>query len=465
VGRGRLLLRYVLPNIAETLIVTTTVGVSSAIVAIAGLSFLGLGVQPPSFDWGRLLTEGVNSFYQTPAAALGPATAIGFSALVFGLTGEGLARALNPLLWTRSRPGAAEMDWRRRAARYTAELAAHREEPVPSDGAHEPVVLEVRDLTVTMPGAERDLEVVSRVSFKLRKGEVLGIVGESGSGKTMTAMGIAQLVAYPGRVSGEVTIHGHRLREMQPSELARFLGTELAVVYQDPAASLNPALTVGVQLTEHAEEHRHLSRNEARELAISRLGEVHMPTPERQLHQHPHEFSGGQRQRLMIAMGLMNNPTLLIADEPTTALDVTIQAQIMDLLHEINRVHETAIILISHNLALIKQNCDRVLVMYAGRVVEELPAQRLRVDPLHPYTKALLAAVPDLARNRAERLASVDGQPPDFGNLPAGCAFHPRCPFAIEKCASEIPPLLGIAGGRRVACWVAQAELVKQASG
>jgi peptide/nickel transport system permease protein len=297
------------------------------------------------------------------------------------------------------------------------------------------------------------VEVVSGVSFGLAAGEVIGLVGESGSGKTMTALGIARLLPASATVAGGVTLLGRDLATMTKREVARFLGTELAVVFQDPMSSFNPALTMGTQLTEGAREHRGLDRRQAAETAIARLLEVNFAAPQRVLREYPHQLSGGMRQRAMIAMGLMNEPRLLICDEPTTALDVTIQAQIMDVLARVNREHGVAVILISHNLALVRQSCERILVMYAGRIVEDLPSERLLTGARHPYTRSLLAAVPDLQRRRGGRLANIPGQPPDLASMPGGCPFHPRCPLAQDVCRSSRPPLETASDGTRVACW------------
>ena len=461
VGRARLMFRYVLPNIAEILAITTTVSISNSIVQVSSLSFLGLGVQAPEFDWGRMLTEGVQSFYITPAAALAPAVAIAATALAFGFTGEAIARAMNPVLWARA--GAARG---LTTASIVAAIEAQDKQPVgqlrPDDLPavdDRDLVLDVRNLEVVFPGQGREVKVVDGVSFVLRKGEMLGIVGESGSGKTITSLAIAQLVPYPGRVRGEIWLQGRDLQRIPLEDIDEVLGSEVAVVFQDPMSSLNPALKIGTQLTEGVEVHQHLSHLAATSIALQRLQEVNMPDPSRQLQIHPHELSGGMRQRVMIAMGLMKEPVLLIADEPTTALDVTIQAQIMDLLDRINRQHHTAIILISHNLGLVSQNCERVLVMYAGRVVEDLTIEQLQKRPLHPYTDALLLAVPDVSRPRSEALTTIPGQAPDVAAIPPGCPFHPRCPLAVDKCRVERPPLVLREGGQRVACWVANADL------
>jgi oligopeptide/dipeptide ABC transporter ATP-binding protein len=452
----RLLIRYVLPNIADVLIIGTSVSLGNAIVAVAGLSFLGLGIQPPAFDWGRMLTEGVNSFYVTPAAAIGPAAFIAAAALSFGFSGEALAKAMNPMLWSvrRSSPsdapeaaGPVAVGVRGGAAYSNGAGRSALEQIQPA--------LEVRDLKVVFPSASGQIEVIKGVSFSIQPGEVLGIVGESGSGKTMTSLAVAQLVPYPGLVEGSIKLHGTELSSLTGARRDKVLGTSMAVVFQDPMSSLNPALKIGTQLTEGVERHRHLSGRSAADLAIARLREVNIPAAAMQLERHPHQLSGGMRQRVMIAMGLMNDIQLLIADEPTTALDVTIQAQIMDVLAGVNEAHKTAIALISHNLALVRQNCDRVAVMYAGRIVEELPADRLTVDPQHPYTRALIAAVPSLSRPQGEPLEYIPGQTPDIARPPSGCPYHPRCPLAMDICRSEVPPLEPKPGGRRVACWAA----------
>ena len=453
VSTPRIVLRYLLPNIAETIVVVLSVAMSSAIVFISSLSFLGLGVQAPDYDWGRMLTEGVQAFYATPAYAIAPATAIAIAALAFGLAGEAVARAMNPLLWTADAGGAQRPRAAAAAMPQTIDAGA-------SPGAE--AVLEVRDLVVTF-GSREPVDVVKGVTFTLRKGEMVAIVGESGSGKTMTAMAIAQLVPFPGTISGSVTLDDRELRRLPDEELRHFLGTDLAVVFQDPMASLNPALKIGTQLTEGIEVHRHVSHRDAVSTAVKRLTEVNIGGARALLERHPHELSGGMRQRTMIAMGLMTEPHLLIADEPTTALDVTIQAQIMDLLTEINASKGTAVVLISHNLALVSQNCQRVMVMYAGRIVEELTAAELLRGPHHPYTRALLASVPDVNRPRDEELASIPGEAPDMASPPPGCPFHPRCPLAVERCRTERPLLEPHSSGGRVACWMADAPIPEAA--
>jgi oligopeptide/dipeptide ABC transporter ATP-binding protein len=449
----RLISRYVLPNIAETLFIGLSVTISNSVVAVSSLSFLGLGVQPPEYDWGQLLTAGVQTFYLNPAAAVGPAIAISISAMAFGFTGEALARATNPRLWT--------SDARRRRARSRtrtgdsrADAAAHA--PVQANALALPEqALRVSDLRVAFPGADGPIEVVRGLSFAVARGEMVGIVGESGSGKTMTALAMAQLVPYPAVASGTIELSGVNLNTLSGRQLDRLLGTELAFVFQDPLASLNPAVRIGTQLTEVVQFHGSVSRADATRMAIARLREVGIPAAETQLQRHPHEFSGGMRQRTMIAMGLMNEPSVLIADEPTTALDVTIQAQIMELLRSINANDGTAIILISHNLALVRQNCSRILVMYAGEIVEDIPAARLLDSAAHPYTQDLVSVVPAFGKAPDEPLAVIPGQPPDPAALPSGCPYHPRCRMAQDRCREERPALLEVSSGHMAACWFA----------
>jgi peptide/nickel transport system permease protein len=452
----RILVRYVLNNIADTLAITATVAVSSSIIAVSALSFLGLGVQPPAYDWGGLLTEGVKEFYLNPAAAIGPVVAITLVSLTFGLFGEALARAFNPVLWARA--GGAVGEAAPVIAASPPMTGRPGTEPARGAGPAAPV-LEVEGLTVRFPGRGSMTAIVKDVSFTLAKGDVVGIVGESGSGKTMTAMALSHLVPHPGKVEGAVRLQGTDIYRLALRDVDHELGTRVAMIFQDPLSSLNPSVRIGVQLTEGAEAHAGLSRAVATDLAVDKLREVNLPN-RRLLHQYPHEISGGMRQRVMIAMALMSDPVLLIADEPTTALDVTTQAQIIELLARINREHGTAIILITHNLALVSQLCNRVLVMYAGRIVEELTTEQLAERPLHPYTVALRAAIPDLTRPITDPLATIPGQAPSPEETPGGCPYHPRCPLAVERCRTELPPLLARESGRRrVACWVANQDL------
>ena len=450
----RLLWRHVLPNAADTYIVSISLAFANSIILVSALSFLGLGVRPPAADWGRMLTEGVRNIYLTPFAALAPAAFISVATIASGLTGEALARASNPVTWAegsrakRLRPVAAAP---RREALANGRAARNGSSADRSLNGGADVVLRVRDLVVTLPLAASPIDIVRGISFDVKRGEIVGIVGESGSGKTLTALAVAQLLPFPATATGDVQLLGEDLRALPRKRLNTLLGVSLGVVYQDSLAALNPALSIGRQLTEGVETHRGYRRKESKKLAVQRLREAHMPSAEYQVKRYAHELSGGMRQRSMIAMALMPDPALLLADEPTTALDVTIQAQIMDVFHEINRAHNASIILISHNLALVSQECDRVIVMYAGRIVESLSVAQLK-EPLHPYTKALLGAVPRTGVGQRSQLTVIPGEVPEPADLPSGCTFHPRCPFAADVCRNVEPPLVRLADGREVAC-------------
>ncbi len=454
VGPVKILWRYVLPNIAEPVVIATFTLFSFSVIAISGLSFLGLGVQSPDYDWGRMLTDGLKAIYVQPAGALVPALAIALMAIALGFVGEALARALNPMLWKPPR---------KRLRGPVATVAPSSTDAPGIEVAYsDDDLVRVRDLVVSFPDAsgKRRIDVVKGVSFTIGRGEVLGIVGESGSGKTMTAMALARLTRFPGRAEGELSLEGVDLLGSPAATQEKLLARELSVIFQDPSSSLNPALRIGTQMILGTVIHEKLSKRLATKRAADRLAEVRMPAPDRQLRQHPHLLSGGMRQRVMIATAMMREPAIIVADEPTTALDVTVQAQIMDLLDEINERHDTAIVLISHNLALISQNCDRVLVMYAGRIVEDLAIDDLQAAR-HPYTRALLAAVPELdLSDRRKPLASIPGEAPDIASPPSGCPFHPRCPLAVERCKTELPLLLNRPEGGRVACHVANEGVV-----
>ena len=292
------------------------------------------------------------------------------------------------------------------------------------------------------------------VDFSLERGRTLGIVGESGCGKSVTALSIMGLVPRPpGRiVAGEVRFEGEDLLRLSPARLRELRGARLSMIFQEPMTSLNPAFTVGDQVAEALLRHEKTSRKEAKHNAIEMLRRVRIPSPERRARDYPHRLSGGMRQRVMIAMALACNPQLLIADEPTTALDVTIQAQILELMRALRSELGTAIILITHDLGVIAELADDVIVMYAGKVVERCPVSSLFTEPHHPYTIGLLGSIPrlDLAQ---QRLSAIEGTVPDAAAMPAGCRFHARCPFAVNKCREEVPPLLAIEENHFVACW------------
>ena len=324
-------------------------------------------------------------------------------------------------------------------------------------------LLEVADLCTQFDLSQGVIRAVNDVSFTVDEGSVLGIVGESGCGKSVTALSIMRLLEPPGRVTrGRVLFHDdgrtHDLLALSPTELEMLLGNRIAMIFQDPLTALNPVLTVGYQIMEPLRVHRRLSARAAREQAARLLHRVGIPHARARLNDYPHQFSGGMRQRVLIAMAVACAPRLLIADEPTTALDVTIQAQILNLLRELRRELGTAIIIITHDLGVIAQLADRVAVMYAGRIVEHAPVAEIFAAPRHPYTRALVAAIPRLNEWPA-RLATIAGAPPNLLRAaPVGCAFEPRCPMRISRCTDERPPLVELQSGHACACWVAQAE-------
>ncbi|MGG5819428.1 dipeptide ABC transporter ATP-binding protein [Falsiroseomonas sp. HW251] len=316
-------------------------------------------------------------------------------------------------------------------------------------------VLEVRDLVTVFHTDAGPVRAVDGVSFTVARGETLGIVGESGSGKSVTAQSVMRLLEPPARIEGgEVLFEGRDVLAMSQSELTAWRGASAAMVFQDSLAGLNPVIRILRQVTEHVVAHGRMGGSEAREHGVRLLGRMGVASPERAARSYPHQFSGGMRQRVMIAMGMANDPVLLLADEPTTALDVTIQAQILDLLAELNAKFGTAIVLISHDLGVIGTLCRRIVVMYAGEVVEEGPSAAVLDDPRHPYAWALANAVPRLDAPVAARLPGIDGMPPDPLAMPTGCRFAPRCPFRITRCHVDHPPLAEVAPGRMARCWV-----------
>src|SRR5687767_10755630 len=310
-------------------------------------------------------------------------------------------------------------------------------------------LLQVKNLRTTFLTSAGVVRAVDGVSWDVQEGETVALVGESGCGKSVSALSIMRLVAEPaGRVEGgEILYKGRDLLKLSEPEMQRVRGREIAMVFQEPMTSLNPVLSIGRQLTEGLEIHLGLSAGAARKRAVELLAMVGIPDPARRLGQYPHQFSGGMRQRMMIAMALSCEPSLILADEPTTALDVTIQAQILELMRDLSRRLGVAMLIITHNLGVVARYADRVNVMYAGKIIERASAAELYAAPRHPYTLGLLRSVPRLDEPRRERLAPIEGQPPDLTRLPRGCAFFPRCRWRVERCESEAPPLRPIDGG------------------
>ncbi|MCF7928556.1 MAG: ABC transporter ATP-binding protein [Spirochaetales bacterium] len=319
-------------------------------------------------------------------------------------------------------------------------------------------ILDVRDLTTYFNTDEGIVKAVDGVSFSLYRGETIAIVGESGSGKSVTNLSIMRLIpSPPGRImKGQVLFEGRDLLNLPPGQMRRIRGNRISMIFQDPMTSLNPFLRISVQLIETLRLHQGLNRHEARKKAARMLGEVGIPSPERRLDEFPHQFSGGMRQRVMIAMALSCNPDILIADEPTTALDVTIQAQILELIQELTKRIDTAVVMITHDLGVVAAMSDRVNVMYAGRIVETGGSEDIFYRSRHPYTSGLIRSVPRVDRSRSGPLYSIPGRPPNLIELPDLCPFHPRCEQAMEICRHRYPPAysVGGSGSVRVNCWL-----------
>ena len=316
-------------------------------------------------------------------------------------------------------------------------------------------VLEVHDLATHFFTDEGVVKAVDGITYHIDEGEILGIVGESGCGKSVSALSIMRLIQDPpGRtVSGEVLFEGEDLLQADNTQMRHIRGNRIAMVFQEPMTSLNPVLNIGRQLTETLELHQGMSKREALTRAAELLSLVGIPDGERRLKDYPHQFSGGMRQRVMIAMALSCNPKLIIADEPTTALDVTIQAQVLDLMQDLSRQFGTSLIIITHNLGVVARYARRVAVMYAGKIIESGDAEEIYRSPKHPYTLGLLNSVPRLDEALKEKLEPIEGMPPSLVDLPKGCSFAPRCRFVIDRCTEETPPLMQVNGGHDSAYW------------
>jgi peptide/nickel transport system ATP-binding protein len=312
-------------------------------------------------------------------------------------------------------------------------------------------VLSVRNLQVEFSTRRGVLRAIDGISFDIAKGEVLGVVGESGAGKSVTGLAVIGLIDPPGRIAGgEICLWGLRIDNLPPEEMRRIRGKRIGMIFQDPLTSLNPLYRIGDQLVETIRTHTNLSEQAARKRAVDLLAEVGIPAPEKRLDAYPHEFSGGMRQRVVIALALCAKPELIIADEPTTALDVSVQAQIIALIKRLGRDYGTAVMLVTHDMGVIAETCDRVAVMYAGRIAEIGPVQEIVRNPMHPYARGLMGAIPTLAGDNS-RLVQIAGSMPRLSAIPPGCSFHPRCEFAFDRCRIERPEPIRH-GTQAVAC-------------
>ena len=318
------------------------------------------------------------------------------------------------------------------------------------------MLLSVRDLSTSFFTENGIIKAVEEVSYDLDEGETLGIVGESGCGKTVSALSIMRLIPFPpGKiVKGEVIFEGRDLLKLSKDEMCDIRGNQIAMIFQEPMTSLNPVLTIGYQVMEPLMLHKGMGRKAAQGDCIELLKDVQIPDAKARAGAYPHEFSGGMRQRAMIAMGLSCNPKLIIADEPTTALDVTIQAELLELMKDLTRGIGTALIIITHNLGVVARYADKVIVMYAGRIIEKALTMDIYRKPRHPYTIGLMESVPRLDQDIKQKLLSIEGQPPDLACLPSGCAFHPRCRYVTDKCSQVTPELREVSDNHEVACWI-----------
>ncbi|MEW9547389.1 dipeptide/oligopeptide/nickel ABC transporter permease/ATP-binding protein [Nonomuraea sp. NPDC050783] len=430
----RILWREVVPNVAVPASSYAFIGMAVVIVAEGSLAFLGLSVQAPTPTWGGLINEGRTLMETAPHVVLAPSVVMFLTVLSFNLVGDRL-RALT--------------DVREIGLEPVRQVSA----AVPA--APHPVrdcLLQAEELRTHFVTPRGLVRAVDGVSFTLERGRTLAVVGESGSGKSMLIRSILGLLPGTAVRGGTVYLSGDDLTARSPAEMRSVLGPRLGTVFQDPMTALNPVRTVGTQVAEPLRVHLRMGRRQAREAAARLLASVGIPDPARVLRRYPHQLSGGMRQRVTIAMALSCGPDVLFADEPTTALDVTIQDQVLRLLHRLREERDMAVVLVSHDLSVVARWADEVIVMYAGRVVERGPAAEVFARPRMPYTEALLQAAPRLTGPAHHRLRVIPGRPPDLADPPAGCAFAPRCGYARERCAAEAPPLLA-EEGRAYACW------------
>ncbi|SIO47603.1 peptide/nickel transport system permease protein [Rhodovulum sp. ES.010] len=437
-GHTRILVGELLPNVLSTIVIAMSTTVGWMILETAGLSFLGLGSQPPVADLGSMLGEARAALITAPHTSIVPGVMIFLIVMSINLLGDGVRDALDPRL----KSGAL--------SRPRAVTLVDRKGPVPA--AEQRGLLDLDALETQFHVGTRVYRAVGGVSLHVKPGECVGVIGESGSGKSVTALSVMGLVPSPPGVitGGAVRYAGEDLLGARYERLRRRRGENVAYIFQDPLATLHPLYKVGDQLVEAIRVHHDTSDRAARAKALDLLTAVRIPNAESRLGNYPHEMSGGMRQRVGIAMAMANDPDVIIADEPTTALDVTVQAQILALLDDLRRERGLAIIFITHDFGVVAQLCDRVAVMYAGRIVEEGPTRQVLDAPAHPYTKRLIACVPELGTGK-RKLASIPGLPPVVDNLPEGCAFAPRCDKAQEDCRQGAIPLEGTAP-RAVRC-------------
>jgi peptide/nickel transport system permease protein len=446
-SRFRQMRRYVFPSIWQVILVIAMLDFGFIILVEATLSFLGFGLTPPTPSWGGILAEGRRNMTIAPWLAVMPGLAIMITVLAINLTADGAADIVDPKLkkgvFRRIRQSAD-------GAAATVRTSGDQTDGAPSAASG---FLEVRDLSVSFPLEDRMVHAVRQVSFRLERGQALGIVGESGSGKSVTASAIIQLIDAPGRVTGGVIIYeGRDLTRLSGEAMAKLRGTAIGMIFQNPTSSLNPVLSIGAQMIETIRVHRKMSAAEARTLAERALLDVGIGDPAGVLRRYPFQLSGGMNQRVMIALAMLSQPELLIADEPTTALDVTTQAQILEQLRDLIRQRQTALILITHDIALVSEYTDHVVVLYAGQVCESGPVDAVIHAPNHPYTRALIESMPRADLETGQRLPTIPGELPGVSDALVGCPFAPRCRYALDICAHVNPPLRAVGHDRQAAC-------------
>jgi oligopeptide/dipeptide ABC transporter ATP-binding protein len=452
-SRSRIIVRHLLPNLASALLTVATLEFASVVLSEASLSYLGFGIQPPGSSWGLMVANGQEYLSSAWWLVATPGFAIAVTVLALNLLAGWLRVTADP---RQREKQLGELRRSRRSLRRATAAQGRIGPIVTVEAAASPndPILEVRNLRVEFGSSSGAVaHAVRDVSLSVRRGETLALVGESGSGKSITARSILGLVVPPGKVvDGEIS---WRLPDRGPGSLdeRRIVGNRATMVFQDPVASLNPLLTIGRQIGEVLRAHKGMTGAEADARAIELLDLVGIPSPERRLRQYPYQLSGGMAQRVMIATALAPEPDLIIADEPTTALDVTIQAQVLELLADVQRRFGMALILIAHDLGVVAGTCDRVAVVYAGRVVEEGSADEIFARPRHPYTAGLIGCTPRLDRPRRGRMLSIVGSAPVPTAQIEGCAFAPRCSRRSERCVTELPRLVADNGGDRYACW------------
>jgi peptide/nickel transport system permease protein len=435
---ARVLVRYVIPSVWQVVPVIVMLDIGFLIILESTLSFLGFGLTPPTPSWGSILADGRQYMIVSPWMPIFAGLAIMFTVLSVNLVADGMADILDPKI-TRA-------TFRREILRLPRPRLAEPE-PEPDDN-----LLVVRDLEVQFPFDDRTVSAVRGVSFSLRPGEAVGVVGESGSGKSVTALALIQLLDAPGRVSGgEILFEGKDLARIDDGAMSRLRGRRISMIFQNPSAALNPVLTIGYQMAETLKTQGTTTRRDGQATAVEALRTVGIGDPERVMRRYPFELSGGMNQRVMIAMAMANRPALLIADEPTTALDVTTQAQILEHLRTMTREASTTLVLISHDVELVSTYAGRVIVMYAGRICEDGPVESVIETPAHPYTQALLASLPG-EDDDADRLTAIPGELPDPSDPPPGCAFAERCPLVLDICSRVDPDTVSVGDRHTSAC-------------